>query len=335
MLEIDGSQGEGGGQLLRSALAFSALTGKPFRVIKIRSNRSRPGLRPQHLAAVRLAAQLCSARVNGDEVNSSTLEFFPGQLRPGRYRQEIGTAGSLVLLTQASLVPALRAGGEVVLELSGGTDVPMAPPLDFLLQVVLPYYRRFGLIEVEVLRRGFNPKGGGEVRLTIEGQARAILPPLSLSGPCRWQTPDGNALASEHLRGPRVAERMADSARSVLNCEAEEQYVEADSPGAVMTLWCRDESATRWSGASTLGRQGMPSERVGREAAETLRDILSDPRPADEHLADQLIPLLALTGGVMECQTVSSHCSTNIDICGLFSGTTFRVEGTTISASPA
>lgn len=331
MLEIDGSQGEGGGQLLRSSLAFSALTGRPFRLVNIRANRSKPGLRPQHLSAVRLAAQLCSARVVGDSYDSRTLEFVPGALRPGRYRQEIGTAGSLVLLTQASLVPALRAGGPVVLELSGGTDVPMAPPLDFLTEIVLPYYRRLGSIEVEVLRRGFHPTGGGEVRLTIEGHDE-LPPPLQLRGRGQWEPAMGRAVASQHLSAPRVAERMAAAARAHIPCEPEELYVESHNPGAVISLWCVDRSGQRRTGASTLGRQGMPSEKVGKTVANVLRKILDDPRPVDEHLADQLIPLLALIGGEMECQALSSHCTTNIDICSLFSTTKFRVEATTVSA---
>jgi RNA 3'-phosphate cyclase len=297
----------------------------------IRANRSKPGLRPQHLAAVRLAAQLCSAELLGDEVNSGALEFRPSKLRPGRYRQEIGTAGSLVLLTQAALVPALAAGGQVVLELLGGTDVPMAPPLDFLAEVVLPYYRRLGQIELEVLSRGFHPKGGGRVRLTVQGHGN---PPeaLNLVGTSAWGEVEGRAVAGEQLRGPSVAERMAAAARLLTPCNPQEEYVESASAGAVLTLWCRGSG--RWTGASTLGRQGMPSERVGKETATRLRGILADPRPADEHLSDQLVPLLALVGGKMECQTISSHCSTNIDICSLFTGTRFTVEGTTVTATP-
>ena len=333
MLRIDGSQGEGGGQLLRSSLAFSALTGQAFRLENIRANRNKPGLRPQHLAAVRLAAQLCGARCQGDEINSGTLEFHPGPLRPGHFRQEIGTAGSLVLLTQAALIPALRAGGPVVLELHGGTDVPMAPPLDYVAEVVLPYYRRLGKIELEVVRRGFHPQGGGCLRLAVEGHAEPALP-LNLVGPSRWDKVKGLAVASAHLGDAQVGQRMSRSAQDRLSGSlVEESHVLSDSPGAVLTLWCEDVARERRTGASTLGRPGLSSEKVGKQAATAMRRILDDPRPVDEHLADQLVPLLALLGGQMECQTISGHCSTNIDICSLFSGTRFELDGSTIRAA--
>lgn len=337
MLEIDGSQGEGGGQLLRSALAFSALTGQPFHMRKVRAGRHKPGLRPQHLAAVRLAAQLCSARVEGDEVNSGSIRFEPGPLLPGCFRQDVGTAGSLVLLTQASLLPALKAGGEVVLELFGGTDVPMAPSLDYLLEVVLPYYRSLGDIQARVLRRGFAPAGGGGLRLTVNGASSSTPGPLSLCGASDWNRRDGRVVVSQDLENANVAHRISLAARAAGEDEAACEYVESDSTGAVLTLWAWD-GERRWSGASALGRRGWPSEKLGAFLAEKQRSQLCDPRPVDEHLADQLVPLLAILGGEMECQTISEHCATNIEVCGLFTETRFSLNGTTVSAvlaSPA
>lgn len=328
-LTIDGRQGEGGGQVLRSSLAFSALTGKPFSIHHIRGNRPKPGLRPQHLAAVRLAASLCGATVQGAEVGSHELSFEPGPLVGGRHHVDVGTAGSLTLLTQASLLPALACQEPVELILQGGTDVPMSPPLDYLENVVLPYYRRLGKVELTIRRRGFIPAGGGEIRLSIQGHGDAE--PLHLTS---WGDQErlvqGAVIAAEALRGADVAGRIATETERLLDFKPSQTYQQTKSPSVVATLWCCSGQVR--AGATGLGRRRLPSEKLAKQMCRLWQQRLSHPHPVEEHLADQLIPLLALSGGTLKCQTISLHCRTNTEICGLFSGTRFEIEGSTVTA---
>ncbi len=327
MLNIDGKEGEGGGQVLRSSLAFSALTGKPFILTDIRGNRSRPGLRPQHLAAVKLAADLCKARVVGDQIDSSQLVFQPGKVSPGFYRVDVGTAGSVTLLAQAILIPALRATGPVEIELVGGTDVAMAPPIDYLLEVVLPYYRALGEIEARVERRGFHPRGQGVVRLRLEG--KAATKPLELDGKTNWEKQRARIAVSVDLKQAKVAERIA--AALAPGIEVEREYVDSASSGAVLTLWAISPNGFRL-GSTCLGRPGLPSEKLARMAMESFQARLDHPHPVEEHLADQLVPLLALVGGRMRCQEISLHCSTNMEICSRFTGGHFEMNGSEVQA---
>lgn len=325
MLEIDGKKGEGGGQVLRSSLAFSALTGKPFTLTDIRGNRSRPGLRPQHLAAVRLAADLCQAEVAGDRIDSNRLVFHPGKITPGFHRVDVGTAGSVTLLAQAILIPALLAPGPVEFELVGGTDVAMAPPIDYLLEVVLPYYRALGKIEARLERRGFHPKGQGVVHLSLEG--KPAPKPLEIDGTITWKKQQARIAVSADLRQAKVVERIA--AALAPEIEVEREYVDSASSGAVLTLWATSPEGYKL-GSTCLGRPRLPSEELARTAMELLQARLDHPHPVEEHLADQLVPLLTVVGGRMRCQEISLHCSTNMEICSRFTGARFELRGTEV-----
>src|SRR5512133_1574470 len=179
MITIDGSMGEGGGQVLRTSLGLSLVTGQPFRIDNIRAGRPRPGLMRQHLAAVRAAAQISSAKVAGDEIGSRGLSFEPGPVRPGDYAFAIGTAGSATLVLQTVLPALMTASGPSRLKLQGGTHNPWAPPFDFLAKALLPLLGRMGpTIAAELIRPGFYPAGGGEFVVTIQPTPR--LGPLEL-----------------------------------------------------------------------------------------------------------------------------------------------------------
>ena len=309
--------------MLRSALAFSALTGKAFRIRNIRGRRSRPGLRPQHLAAVKLTASLCSARVRGQEINSGNLEFIPDRVTPGFYRVDVGTAGSVTLLTQAVLVPALLCGEAMEFELVGGTDVPKAPPVDYLQEVVFPYFRGFGQVELEVQRRGFHPKGQGCLLLRIQG--RGIQDRIEAVQRPAWTQTRARIVASAGLSGARVAERIAEPLKSEID-QVEHSYVEAACEGVAVTLWAQDEAGHRL-GVSRLGRPRLPSEKLADQCLRAFQERLSSKFLVEEHLADQLIPLLAIAGGEMRCQKLTAHCHTNMQICSLFTGRIFSVKG--------
>lgn len=327
MIHVDGLMEEGGGQILRSSLAMSCHTGLPFTIEPIRGKRSPPGLKAQHLAGVQVARRLSGARVEGAVVGSTRLVFEPSHPARGDHSEDVGTAGSLTLLLQSVLLPALTSGEPVELELVGGTDVLWAPPLDYLTEVLLPYYARLGRVELETGRRGFHPKGKGRLELGLQGD-RAALPPLEFTRGLEQPRLRGRSVASESLRERRVAERQAEAAREILpELELECDSVPTLSTGSVITLWAEQEGGF-WPlrvGADQLGSRGVPAEEVGRKAARRLKRRLEAAQPVEEHLADNLIPLLALFGGKLLCQEVSAHTRGNAYVMEQFLPVRFQI----------
>lgn len=327
MIRLDGLREEGGGQILRSSLALSCHTGKPFTIEQIRGKRSPPGLKAQHLAGVQVARRLTGARVEGALIGSTRLVFEPAHPARGSHFEDVGTAGSLTLLLQSVLLPALTSGQPVELELVGGTDVSWSPPLDYLAEVLLPYYARLGEVELRVGRRGFHPKGKGRLALRLAGHHPA-LPPLDLTRPLERPRLYGRSVASEGLRERRVAERQAEAAREILpGLELECAYVPTLSTGSVVTLWAEEEGGS-WpvrAGADLLGSRGVPAEEVGRQAARRLKRRLEVVQPVEEHLADNLVPFLALFGGKLLCQEVSAHTRGNAYVMEQFLPVRFQM----------
>lgn len=330
MIELSGDIHEGGGQILRTALALSARTGQAFRLTRIRAGRSRPGLQAQHLAAVRLAAQLCDARLQGDALHSGELTFEPGGLKSGRFAVDIGTAGSMTLLLQATFWALAAAPGPCEIEVKGGSDVSWSPPLDFLEQVTLPLYRQLAPIETLEQRRGFFPKGQGLWRFRTE--PGGLTTPLDLAAAPHWLQTGGRAVASRDLGERRVAERMAERAGAMLECPVEVEYAKSACPGAVLTLWAKDERLR--CGVGVLGEKGKSSEQVAEQAVLRLREKMDRIEPVEEYLADQLIPLLALVGGRMRCQDLSPHCLANLEVVSAFLGPRIRRYGSLLTTMP-
>ncbi|MFB6206309.1 MAG: RNA 3'-terminal phosphate cyclase [Haloglomus sp.] len=337
MLELDGSAG--GGQLLRTALGLSAVTGEPFEMTGIRGDRPEPGLKPQHLAAVEAVANVCDAEVSDAEHGTAALTFEPGPVRPGEYEVDVGTAGSVLLVFDALLpvAAALDADAELVVRATGGTDVKWAPTTDHYRRVKLPLARRAGLdARVAVSRRGFYPAGGGEASLTLRGSA---LEPLDLvdSGPTERLVV--HSVAAEALADADVAERGARAARQALRdltpspVETHPDYVETDSPGAVVTLVAI--TADGRAGFDALGERGKPMEDVAGDAVgayerfRAARESTVDAaRPAvDGHTADQLAVVLALAGGRLTTRRLTDHPRTNRDLVAAFGGDLELVEG--------
>jgi len=330
MIELSGDIHEGGGQILRTALALSARTGQAFRLKRIRAGRSRPGLQAQHLAAVRLAAQLCAARLSGDALHSGELTFEPGPLREGQFSIDIGTAGSMTLLLQATFWALAAAPGACEVEVRGGSDVSWSPPLDYLEQVTLPLYRHLAPIESLQSKRGFFPKGQGLWRFrTLPG---GLTTPLDLASPPQWRGLAGRAVATRDLSERRVAERMAERAGAMLECEVEVEYARSASQGAVLTLWAEHECLR--CGVGVLGEKGKSSEQVADQAVFRLREKMARSEPVEEYLADQLIPLLALVGGRMRCQELSPHCLANLEVVSAFLGQRIQRYGSLLTTLP-
>lgn len=314
MIEIDGSHGEGGGQLLRMAVALSAVTRTPITVRRIRAGRPNPGLAAQHVTALRAVAGLASAEVRGLEIGSAELTFTPGDLVGGDRSFDVGTAGSVTLVLQACLPVAFAAKDSTHLRVVGGTDVKWSPPLDFFAKVFLPWIRRLGG-QADLLshRRGYYPRGGGEVEISVQPTASWSLLRLTEPG------------AVEHVRGiahisnlsDDVARRMKEAAfrrlHGLPDTKIEERIYpgeDAVGQGGAVVLWAEREHTLL--GADALAERGKSAERVGEEAAEKLEAEVLSGATVDTHAADQIVVYLALADGPSSfmVREVSSHLRT-------------------------
>jgi RNA 3'-terminal phosphate cyclase (ATP) len=318
MIEIDGSQGEGGGQVLRTTLGLSALTGKPVTVTNIRANRSPPGLRAQHVVAVEAAAAVGDAEVEGAALGARRLVFRPRAVRTGHHAFKIGTAGSATLVLQTVLPALLRADGPTQLLLQGGTHNPLAPPYEFLARAYLPLLERMGPKVTAILDRpGFYPAGGGQLRVEVQPAAR--LEPLELLERGEVKAVRARAIVS---RLPRdIAERELAVVRRRLRWPEEALVVveeeRARGPGNALIL--EVEHARGVEVFSGFGERGVRAEEVARAAVDELEAWLEADVPVGEHLADQLLLLLALAGGgSFRTLPLSGHAATQIDVIRRF-----------------
>ena len=325
MLHLDGSRGEGGGQILRTSLALSMITGKPFRIERIRAGRPKPGLMRQHLTAVKAAAEVCDAQTIGAELRSQILTFEPGAVRPGEYRFDIGTAGSASLVLQTVLPPLMRGEQASRLTLCGGTHNIHAPPFDFLAKAFLPLLARIGpQASATLVRPGFYPAGGGEVVVDI--QPASQLKPIELV--------DGGRLVRRHAtamvsRLPRhVAERELATLCRKLGLSTKETTVEevqSPGPGNVVVVELEREHVTEvFTG---FGQKGVSAEKVASGVAREAKRYLDAGVPVGEHLADQLLLPLALAGGGRYRTTAPTlHTTTNVETIREFLDVTIEVE---------
>jgi len=330
---IDGSWGEGGGQTLRTSLALSAAMGIPVRITAIRAGRPKSGLRAQHLAAVRAAAGVCKGRVTGDSLGSQEITFTPGAVSPGRFRFDIGTAGSTVLLAQ-TILPALAvANGRSEVTVTGGTHNPFAPCFEYLRDV-------FGVLAsaanlqayFELHRAGFYPAGGGEMRMEVQGLGSAEgLAGVQLTSRGELKHIDGVSAACQSL--PRhIIERQTRQALGMLasaglRATIEEAAWPAGGPGTVVFL--RAVFSRTVAGFFALGQRGKPAEDVAADAVEQLLAFLDSPGAVDRHAADQLITLLALSPspGRLTTERITDHLLTNAEVIRRMTGRRVDVEG--------
>ncbi len=306
MIEIDGSFGEGGGQIVRTAVALSAVTGEPVRITRIREGRKNPGLSPQHVTAILALAKVTNARIEGAKPRSQEITFRPGEVRGGEREIDIGTAGSITLLIQCFLPALVFADSPATLTVRGGTDVKWSPTIDYLSRVALPAFAEFGVqSRLSCERRGYYPRGGGLATLeVVPGKLKRADLLAVEPGPVEGISHSSNL--PEH-----VAKRQAEAAAEVLKGSGFDAKISCEtntlpSTGSGITLW----SGRR--GASALGERGLPAEKVGASAAEEMAAELRSKAAVDRYLADQLVPYLALAGGSYTAPEVSRHASTNI-----------------------
>ena len=302
MIEIDGSQHSGSGTLVRFSVAFAAVLGEPLRVTNARARRAKPGLRAQHVAAVRACAALCGATLEGVEIGARSFTFRPGpRVAGGRFVWEIGTAGSATMLALGILPVACLADAPTSAVIRGGVVQDFAPPPEHLIHVLAPFVARMGArIELRVVRPGYVPGGAGEIALAVE-PARRGLAPLALLERGAVERVAGIARAS-HLEKRRVAERMAATCEAALagvGLATEIERVDdatALHPGAGLAVWTESATGARF-GADRAGARGRSAESIGAFVAAQLLEDLAGDATTDRHLADQLVPFAALASG--------------------------------------
>jgi RNA 3'-terminal phosphate cyclase (ATP) len=326
MLKLDGSVGEGGGQILRTALALSALTGQPFEIERIRAGRRKPGLMRQHLTAVRAAAEVCGAQVEGDAPGSQSLQFVPGAVKPGDYSFAIGTAGSATLVLQTILPPLLVVQSPSTITIEGGTHNPLAPPVDFLERSFLPLVRRMGpKVEVRLERWGFYPAGGGRIHVTIEPAARLRSFDLLEREPITETSARAvvaNLSRSIAERELEVVGRAFDIQRAL---RVVEERSDAPGPGNILTLDLVMSHHTEVF--SCVGEHGLPARTVGDRVVAEARAYLETGQPVGAHLADQLvIPFAMSTGGAFRTGPPTPHLLTNVEVVKTFLPVSITVE---------
>jgi RNA 3'-terminal phosphate cyclase (ATP) len=318
---INGSSGEGGGQILRTSLALAMLTGRPLQMVRIRAGRAKPGLRRQHLACVEAAARLCHAEVRGAQVGSQELAFRPGVITGGVLDIDIGSAGSATLVVQTILVPAIAAGVALRAVIRGGTHNPLAPPFEFLDRVWLPHLRAMGArVQLALDRHGFAPggeprRGGREAehgQITVAVEPGGSLRPIDVV--------DAGPITSRHATAilsrlpTHVAEREHAVVRGRLGLAAAECEVrEVRGSGPANVLLVEVERAAGRELVSAFGEKGLRAERVAEQACDELAAFLAAGVPVGVHLADQLLlPLAVAGGGRFRTLPLSLHATTNI-----------------------
>ncbi len=334
MIEIDGSQGEGGGQVLRTSLALSILTRQAVHLYNIRAGRSKPGLQPQHLKSVEAAAAISAAQVRGAAHNSRELFFQPGEVHPGRYQFDIGTAGSTSLVLQTIYLPLSLAGGASHLTITGGTHVPHSPCFHYLEGQWLTFVRKIGLdIDLSMEAAGFYPRGGGRIQARIR-PAQELAP---LEATQRGDLQRLAGLSAVANLDPDIARRQKHQALRRLEPrfrEAKIKTLDLASPGKGTFLSLLAEFGSPIPGPSqcfyfALGELGKRAERVADEAVDELEAFLSTDGAVDQYLADQLLLPLAFAPGVSHLRTsqVTQHLTTNAAIIQVFTPVPIQIEG--------
>ena len=327
MIIIDGSEGEGGGQVVRNACALSLVTGQPFRITNVRGKRSKPGLMRQHVTAIEAALAVGGAHAEGISVGSSEITFTPGRVTPGDYRFAVGTAGSTGLVFQTLLMPLLLADAPSRLVLEGGTHNMLAPPFEFMAKVFVPVVRRMGAkVEMKLTRHGFYPRGGGRIEVDITPGKLAPTECLTRALQSVSATALFAALAFD------IADREIKTARKFLPEWPDEAFAVRElpaeqGPGNALLLEAQFEQGCEI--VTGFGKLGVSAESLAKTAAHRMAGFLATDAFAGPYLADQLLLPFALAGGgSFTTVKLSQHSLTAADIIERFTGrrTTFEVR---------
>jgi len=341
LIEIDGSVGEAGGSILRVATALSAVTKKPCHIFNIRKNRPKPGLATQHLLGIQALAQLCNGRLEGDSLGSGEIKFYPGDIYRERVSVNISTAGSITLVLQTLIPPALFALSPVKIIFTGGaTDTFFSPTIDYFRYVFLPTLEKMNLtenrsllVEISILKRGYYPEGGAKVEIKV---FPSKLKNLNLTERGSLKKILVNSGASNILKDKKVAERQIVGVREILGklklpIEEKIEYYQTQCPGSQICLTALFENTV--IGTDNLGKLAKRAEDVGKEAALELLKEQKSQACLDKHLADQVLLYLALSQSKSRVTVpeITNHCKTNIWVIEKFLEGKFKIKGSSIS----
>ena len=325
MITIDGSHGEGGGQILRLSVALSAVTRNPIRVINIRNNRPNPGLKPQHVIAIHSVAKICHAQVEGNKVGSSEITFYPGDIKGGSYAFDIGTAGSITLVLQACIIPALFANHKIDISITGGTDVKWAPPWDYFRHVFFSHLQNMKInVQGHLIRRGYYPRGGGKATVVIDpgGTFSPLVPRDTQNTQVKGIV--NIAHLPSHIGGRIQKSATETLAAQQISSDIDIVIEQSSSVGVGLVLWTSHGSIL---GADCLGEKGISSEKVGSLAASRLLSEIQSGATLDIYAVDQMLPYLALSGkGSFFCRDISGHASTEMWLLKMFLKKDFLIQ---------
>ncbi len=327
-MEIDGKIGEGGGQILRTSLGLSIITGIPVKIINIRSLRPSPGLRPQHLTTLRALAALSDATTSEAMIGSRTVRFSPKEISGGSYSFDIKTAGSVTLLLHALLLPMVCGNEPAIISVVGGTDVSWSPTADYFCNVTLRALSLLGIeADLKIIQRGYYPSGGGRVSLSLQPWIkRRPLKDIKIRSPSSLHISSSSAGLPEH-----VAMRQAEGAQALL--DDYDTSVQLDTSGSgrgsAITIW--GDAGNVPIGHSILGQKGYKAQDVGADAARGILSIV-DSKTCDTYLPDQLAPFLALAPekSILKISKMTGHLLTNLQIISSFLGTSWKHTGKTL-----
>ncbi|MBU0665738.1 MAG: RNA 3'-terminal phosphate cyclase [Nanoarchaeota archaeon] len=346
MIQLDGSLGEGGGAILRQALALSTLTKKPFEIKNIRKGRPTPGLKAQHMHSIIALEKISGCNTVGCELGSDTITFIPGDIKNKHIKVDVGTAGSITLLLQSLILPIIFSGKKVIIELTGGTDVKWSQPIDHFTNVFVPHLKKYAEIEVNTMNRGYYPKGGGKIILKIKSNTEQLedLKEIQLTKRGELLQIRGISHASADLESAMVAYKQLKNAdvhlahlKVPINIRME--YSKTPSTGAGICIWGLFGIDGEYDfirpviiGVDSLGEREKKSEAVGKEAAEKFLKEYETNTVVDKYTADQLIPVLAVTGGQMLVSKITNHLHSNIYVCEKFLPVKFEISENLVTA---
>jgi len=328
LLSLDGAHGEGGGQILRTAVALSVLNKVPIEIRNIRANRPDSGIKAQHYIAIKSVKELCNAETSGLEVGSSNLTFNPGELKGGKYKFDIGTAGSIILVFQTCILSCLRSKEDITIQIKGGTENKWAPTWDYFEHVFIPLIKKIGVsVDTQLIKRGYYPKGGGEALITIHSTAN--IKPLIMDEEQKFSDVEGIINISnlpEHISTRIKHTTINELLKSNLKSNIIVEQTNSLSQGVGITLWTKSKDAVL--GSAVIGERGLSSEEVGKKAAKDLLSEINSCANLDIHALDQLLPYMVLSNESSSClvREISSHAMTNMWILKQFLDVDFEVK---------